>query len=247
MQNSAVNVLMRAGPCNRVRERVRQSGIVVLSILLACMVASCTAGPVQSTRPLQGEFPKPEVVQPDVRSAEVAARERSELSPAPFSLEDRMALGIPSGLALTGEPVRVFSFRAREMSLVDALRLFSRANGLNIVVEPGVEGVVTVDFQGLALEKAMAALLDTQGYYWEKDGELIVVRRLKTRIFTLDYIRLERSGEGRNKAQVTSGSGRSGGQDAGEVILSQQDHIKFWEVLGGDDFMSSVVFPAIPA
>ena len=105
------------------------------------------------------------------------------------------------------------------MPLVDALRLFSRANTLNIVVEPGVEGVVTVDFQGLALEKAMTALLDTQGYYWENDGELIVVRRLKTRIFTMDYIRLERSGEGRNKAQVTSGSGKSGGQDAGRSDL----------------------------
>ena len=109
-----------------------------------------------------------------------------------------MALGLSSSLPFNaGEPARVFSFRTREMPLVDALQLFSRANALNIVVEPGVEGVVTVDFQGLALEKAMAALLDTQGYYWEKDGELIVVRRLKTRIFTLDYIRLERSGEGR--------------------------------------------------
>ena len=217
-------------PCDRERDRVRRPGIVVLSVLLAFMAASCTAIPSKSTRQLQSEFPKPQDFQPDAPSAEVAARQRSEATPAPFSLEDRMSLGIPSGFPLTdGKPARVFSFRAREMPLVDALRLFSRANTLNIVVEPGVEGVVTVDFQGLALERAMTALLDTQGYYWENDGELIVVRRLKTRIFTMDYIRLERSGEGRNKAQVTSGSGRSGGQDAGEVILSQQDHIKFWE------------------
>ena len=230
MQNSAVNVLMRVGPCNRVRERVRRPGIVVPSVLLVFMAASCTAGPVQSTRQLQSEFPKPSDIQPEVRSPGVPARENPKPGPAPFSLEDRMALGTSSGLPLKdGEPVRVFSFRAREMPLADALRLFSRANRLNIVLEPGVEGVVTVDFQGLALENAMAALLDTQGYYWEKDEELIVVRRLKTRIFTLDYIRLERSGEGRNKAQVTSGSGRSGGQDAGEVILSQRDDIKFWE------------------
>ena len=215
---------------DRERERRPRPGIFVVSVLLACLVASCTSGPVQSTRPLEREFPKPEAFQPAVPSAEVPARERSDPNPVPFSLEDRMALGTSSGLSLnTGEPARVFSFRAREMPLADALRLFSRANTLNIVVEPGIEGVVTVDFQGIALDNVMAALLDTQGYYWEKDGELIVVRRLKTRIFTLDYIRLERSGEGRNKAQVTSGSGRSGGQDAGEVILSQQDHIKFWE------------------
>ena len=232
MQIRAINVPAKAlrDPCARGRERVRRPGFIVPCVLLAFMAVGCTVIPAEPTRPLQGTFPKPPDMQPDARSPKVAVRERSEVNPAPFSLEDRMALGTPSGLLLTdAKPVRVFSFRAREMPLVDALRLFSRANTLNIVVEPGVEGVVTVDFQGLALEKAMSALLDTQGYYWEKDGELIVVRRLQTRIFTLDYIRLERSGEGRNKAQVTSGSGRSGGQDAGEVVLSQQDHIKFWE------------------
>ena len=232
MQIPTIHVLMKVShePYDRKREELWRPGIIVLSVLLACMVASCTAGPVQSTKPLQSAFPRPTNVQRDVRWPNVADGESPQATPVPFSLEDRMSLGIPSEFPLPdGEPVRVFSFRAREMPLVDALRLFSRANTLNIIVEPGVEGVVTVDFRGLALEKAMAALLDTQGYYWEKDGELIVVRRLKTRIFTLDYIRLERSGEGRNKAQVTSGSGGGGGQDAGEVILSQQDHVKFWE------------------
>lgn len=197
MQIPVIQVPMKASYRSCDWDGAWRPGIIVLSILLACMAASCTASPVKSTRPLPSEFPKPEVILPNVPSAEVAARERSVPSPVPFSLEDRMALGIHSGLALTGEPAQAFNFRAREMPLVDALRLFSRANTLNIVVEPGVEGVVTVDFQGLVLEKAMAALLDTQGYYWEKDGELIVVRRLKTRIFTLDYIRLERSGKGR--------------------------------------------------
>ncbi len=241
MKVPALHVLMRASrspSCDLVREGALRPlyGVIVLSVLLAFPAGSCTTLPEfppspKSTGRLQSEFPKPPELQPDARSTEMASRE----SPAskvdqPFSVEDRMSLGIPSGLSFPdAKPARVFSFRAREMPLVDALRLFSRANTLNIVVEPGVEGVVTVDFQGLDLEKAMAALLDTQGYYWEKDGELLVVRRLQTRIFTLDYIRLERSGKGHNKAQVTSGSGKSEGQDAGEVILSQQDEIKFWE------------------
>ncbi len=232
MQVPAINGPASAadGLSDRQRERRGHTGLLLPGILVVCMAASCTAGPVQSPGPPLSEFPKPRDLQPDARSVDVTTLEPSEVKPAPFSLEERMVLETSSGLPLNGgEPGRVFSFRAREMPLVDALRLFSRANTLNIVVEPGIEGVVTVDFQGLALPKAMAALLDTQGYYWERDGELIVVRRLKTRIFTLDYIRLERSGEGRNKAQVTSGSGTSGGQDAGEVILSQQDHIKFWE------------------
>ncbi len=227
------------GPsCDRFRDGALRPlyGVVVLSALLTFTMGSCTTVPVlppspKSTGGLQSKSSKSPDLQPDARSTEIASQKRSGSNVAhPFSLEDRMSLRIPSGLSLPdAEPSQVFSFRAREMPLVDALRLFSRTNTLNIVVEPGVEGVVTVDFQGLDLEKAMAALLDTQGYYWERDGELIIVRRLKTRIFTMDYIRLERSGEGRNKAQVTSGSGRTGGQDAGEVLLSQQDHIKFWE------------------
>ena len=230
MQHLAVNVLMRAGPRDRAWGRERQRGIVVLGVILTFLAGSCTAIPSQSTQPLTNALPKSSDIQPETRSPEAPVRDNPEPNPVPFSLEDRMALGTPSGF-LRGDvgPARVFSFRAREMPLVDALRMFSRANSLNMVVEPGVEGVVTVDVQGLSLEKAMAALLDTQGYYWEQDGELLVVRRLETRIFTLDYIRLERSGEGRNKAQVTSGSGRSSGQDAGEVVLSQQDQIKFWE------------------
>ncbi len=141
-----------------------------------------------------------------------------------------MSLGVASGQRLAAVPsAPVFSFRAQDIPLADALRLFSRMNHLNIVIGPKIDGVVTVDFHDLDLGKAMAALLDAHGYYWEKDGALILVRRLETRTFTLDYIRVERSGMGLNKAQITSGSGRTGGQDAGEVTLSQQDDIKFWE------------------
>ena len=215
----------------------RSGGIGALLLFLAWMMGGCSMLPEYSPGPIfkdRGErrFPMPSEMQADADSTAAASQETipSDLD-HPFSLEERMSFGRPSGTPRHAESSRVFSFRAQDMPLADALRLFSRVNTLNIIVEPGVEGVVTVDFQGFDLDKALAALLETQGYYWERDEELIVVRRLETRIFTLDYIRMERSGTGRNKAQVTSGSGRggSGGQDAGEVILSQQDQIKFWE------------------
>ncbi len=172
---------------------------------------------------------KPEAEQTVASPDTVSPRHSAPPVAPPFSIEDRMSLGIASGQRLAVLAVPVFSFRAEELLLAEALQLFSRANHLNIVAEPGIDGVVTVDFRDLPLGEAMAALLDMHGYYWEKNGEVIFVRRLETRTFTLDYIRLERSGMGRNKAQVTSGSGRNSGQDAGEVTLSQEDHIKFWE------------------
>ena len=206
-------------------------GVFVLMACVACMAWGCASLPeADLSQAAHDASPavtdaEPAVAPPDT----VAARRAAPRAAPPFSVEDRMSLDVASGPRLAALATPVFSFRSKDLPLADALRLFARMNHLNIVVEPGIKGVVTVDFQNLAMDKAMAALLDMHGYYWDKDEELIFVRRLETRTFTLDYIRLERSGMGRNKAQVTSGSGRGSGQDAGEVTLSQEDHIKFWE------------------
>ncbi|MDT7042357.1 hypothetical protein [Candidatus Nitronereus thalassa] len=209
---------------------------LVTGLVLVGALGSCATSPDSSSMSEMKPLPPSEVGKAlesnnakDQRDGEGKASS-TVASPQPFSLEDRMPLGKPGeGFNKSAPTKQIFSFRAQGMPLADALRLFSRVNELNLVVGPDVEGEVTVDFQGLSLDRAMAALLETHGFYWEKQDDLIVVRRLETRTFTLDYIRLERGGSGRNKAQVTSGSG--GGQDAGEVSLSQSDQIKFWEEL----------------
>ena len=157
---------------------------------------------------------------------------------SPFSVEDRMVLStMGKTKSTTNSMGPLFSFRAQAMPLVDALALFARTNKLNIVAGPDIRGEITVDFHDLSLDRAMAALLEVHGYYWERDEQLIQVRRLETRVFHLDYIRLVRGGSGRNKAQITSGSGGSGPQggtsshDAGEITVNQKVQIKFWEEL----------------
>ena len=158
-------------------------------------------------------------------------------SPA-LSIEDRMVFSTSDesgSQAKSMEPV--YNFRAQGMPLVDALTLFARINKLNIVAAPDIQGEITVDFHDLSLDRALAAILEVHGYYWERDEGLIQVRRLGTQVFHLDYIRLVRGGSGRNKAQITSGSGGSGPQggtsshDAGEIIVNQKVQIKFWEEL----------------
>jgi len=156
------------------------------------------------------------------------------LQSSSFTLEERMSFGNSlEGNDAEKEPEQRYSFRAQEMLLADALRLFARANSLNIVVGPEIKGSVTVDFQGLSLRKAMVALLDAHGFYWVKEGELMIVRRLETRTFTIDYIRLVRSGIGRSVAKSTSGSssGSSSGSGGGTVQVGQEDSVKFWEEL----------------
>ncbi len=151
-------------------------------------------------------------------------------SPEPLTLEDRMVISAPvsAPVAPSPEPTR-YSFRVQDMSVADALALFARSNQLNIVTGSDVEGQVTIEFRDLVLDKALDALLSANDLHWVRDGDLILVRRLETRTFTIDYIRLVRSGSGRSQAQVTAGG--NGGGDAGSVALEQEDDIKFWEEL----------------
>jgi MSHA type pilus biogenesis protein MshL len=154
-----------------------------------------------------------------------------------FSLEDRMLLSSahsepsPPSTPSLGP---LYSFRAQELPIIDALALFARSNHLNIVAGPEITGTITVDFHQLALERAMSALLEAHGYYWEHQQDLIQVRQFKTTTLSVDYIRLVRSGTGQNRAQLSSGSsGGSGGasQDTGQITVNQEDEIKFWEEL----------------
>jgi len=127
----------------------------------------------------------------------------------------------------------LYSFRAQELPLIDALALFARNNHLNIVAGPEITGSVTVDVHDLPLEQAMSALLEAHGYFWEHHGDLIQVKKFKTATMNVDYIRLIRSGTGHNRAQLSSGSSAGGGasQDSGEISVGQKDEIKFWEEL----------------
>ncbi|MEE8566746.1 MAG: hypothetical protein V3S76_03290, partial [Candidatus Bipolaricaulota bacterium] len=77
---------------------------------------------------------------------------------AAFSLEDRMLFS--STMEETPPPPPelgpLYSFRAHELPLIDALALFARSNRLNIVTGPEIEGSVTVDVHDLPLEQAMS-------------------------------------------------------------------------------------------
>ena len=157
---------------------------------------------------------------------------------ATFSLEDRMLLS--SNLQETSSATApslgpLYSFRAQELPLLDALALFARSNQLNIVAGPEITGTVTVDFHNLPLERAMSAILEAHGYYWELHQDLIQVKLFKSKTINIDYIRLIRSGTGQNNAQLSSGSTGGGGggasQDTGHITVNQQDEIKFWEEL----------------
>ena len=219
--------------------RHTSSPVLPLTALLALPLFSCTTiqethQPVDSIIDASAPYP---LEQESTTSAElnISPEFSKAQESSPLSLEDRM---MSSSLTGTGStPLSLgplYTFRAQRLPLIDALALFARTNKLNMVTVPDIEGEITVDFHDLPLDRALTALLEAHGYYWERDENLITVRRLETRVFNLDYIRLVRGGAGINKAQLASGTGNSSGkgsQDGGQVTVNQEVQIKFWEEL----------------
>jgi MSHA type pilus biogenesis protein MshL len=190
------------------------------------------------------------------------ARLTSPIAPAPEPDSTRPTNAIPAAArslneslgqlktAPPTEPQKLFSFSAKDLEVKDALALFARNNELNIVPDPDIAGQITVDFRNLTLDKSMEAILDTFNYFAEVDGGLIRVRKTMTEFFNVDYVRLNRTGNGSTTANISSSSGSSGisssggattigagagtaggGGDGTSVSISKSDSIRFWDEL----------------
>ncbi len=144
--------------------------------------------------------------------------------------------------ATTPEPAPptpvLYSFVIAPMDVREALRQFSRAYGLPIVIDNDVTGSLQADFSDVPLEQALSLMLSPLDYYWEREGDVIRVRSWATHQFDVNYLRLTRSGAGVTTATVSSsaeaGSSSGGGDEgeqAGSIVIEQSDEIQFWSEL----------------
>jgi MSHA type pilus biogenesis protein MshL len=248
------------------------AGMMALGTLLA--VAGCqSAAPHKSSGPplkssMEGwsaPIRGPAATQPPARLASpIAPAPEQDLS-RPTNASPAAARSLNESLdqlktTPPAEPQKLFAFSSKDLEVKDALALFARNNDLNIVPDPDIAGQITVDFRNLTLEKSMEAILDTFNYFAEVDGGLIRVRKTKTEFFNVDYVRLNRSGNGSTTANISSGSGGNGisssggttmvgagagtsggGGDSTSVSISKSDSIKFWDEL--EQQLTSVLSP----
>jgi len=165
--------------------------------------------PVVEVTPVQPEnlVPVEGAPRPVAEAAPVIAHAKAAALPVPR--EPAPAVYGSIAPAPVYEPL--YSFRAENLDIKQALALFGRANNLNIVPDLEVTGLVTVDLQGLPLSGIMDALLDVHGFFWEEKNGLIRVHTMETRIFTIDYPRLIRSGDGYSSATLSGAS--AGGEE----------------------------------
>ncbi|MEE9335614.1 MAG: hypothetical protein V3U65_16100 [Granulosicoccaceae bacterium] len=155
--------------------------------------------------------------------------------PLKLGLRSRLPMPLPTSLISDSESEKHYSFSISNMEIKEAFRMFSRAYELNIVVDDDVTGVLDVEFHDLSLKQAIPLMLGNGDYYWEVENDIISIKSQEFKQFSVDYLRLIRSGAGSSSAIVSSGSGESdsegGGEEAGTVVIGHTDEVDFWKEL----------------
>ena len=145
----------------------------------------------------------------------------------------------------------VAHLRFEKTPLPAALRALGRTCDTTILAEPDVTGDLTTEISAGTLRTALAAMTEPGGFYFEETPSGLMVRRLKTVLYAIDYPQLTRSGSG--SASITLGganSGSNGGvtptlanqnnaaiginggvSDATQVSISQENQNTFWTTL----------------
>jgi MSHA biogenesis protein MshL len=103
----------------------------------------------------------------------------------------------------------LFSFSLRDAEVKDVLRAISKQTDYNVVMEPDVKGVCTLDIKRVTLAKALDYVLGPLDYVYKIDDRTIYVSKpkIETRVFFLNYIAMKKMGSSILRGTITTGGG----------------------------------------
>ena len=81
----------------------------------------------------------------------------------------------PQKSTFTGHPI---SLDFKDGDLIDLFRLMSEISGLNIIVNPGISGKVSLSVKEVPWDQALDLILKTQGLGYTVDGNVVRIARL---------------------------------------------------------------------
>jgi MSHA biogenesis protein MshL len=115
------------------------------------------------------------------------------------------------------EPERLFSFSLRDADIREVFMAIAKQTTFNIVVDPKVKGVVTVDLRNVTLTEALDTLTDLLGLtYTIKQSIVRVFEPVpETRIFSLQYVNIKRTGSSSTSAAIGPSGGFATGTTPG--------------------------------
>ena len=177
-----------------------------LFVLMICfLMSACVTPDVAKEGALPP--PKPEAAAPPVKiPSPVAAQMDTTKKPAAEDFKE------------------VYSFSLREADVKDVLRGVGRQTDYNMIIEPDVKGLCTVDLKNVTVEKALQYILEPLNYTYKIEGRSVYVSKPKpqSRIFYLDYISLRKIGTSSVMATQTGTQQSSTSTTGGVTTTSGQ-------------------------
>jgi len=181
---------------------------------------------------------------PNKERAKLPSQKVEAVKPQPPPEEKLNELVIPQMEEAKKVPDRLFSIYARDSNIQDVLLAFSKESELNIVIDPELNGKVTIDLKRVTLKEALDVILTPKGWTYRIDGKFIKISRpqIETRLFTLNYIATKRSGKREVYASTSTGGGLQtsalpgqqtalspGGTRTGYTDLITLDEMDLWK------------------
>ena len=133
----------------------------------------------------------------------------------------------------TKEPEDLYTLSFRKADVCEILSVLSRESKLNIIVDPDVKGEVTVDLKKVTLDRALRYLLTPLDLEYKREANVIRVSpvKMRSRMFTLNYLTTKRGASG----EISAKSGRTEkreGEVEGEgegVKVNTSDTVELWK------------------
>jgi MSHA biogenesis protein MshL len=138
------------------------------------------------------------------------------------------------------EPERLYSFSVRDADIHEVLLAISKQTSFNIVADPDVQGSVTVDLKSVTLSEALDTLTNLLNLTYRVKRNMIRVSipKPETRIFSLQYVNLKRTGSSVTSAQIgvagggigtRSGTGAVRAEESGRSTVTTSNETDLWE------------------
>ena len=215
---------------------------ILLTLLAAMLPAGCGHMPAQTTDNMADITA---ALEADVQANEqlVATEPPAEVTAALLpSLDDDLQYPVPDLEPRFDISVNNSTARAFFMSLV-------KGTPLNMVVHPDVTGRISITLQDVTIEDVLATTRDVYGYRYRRSGNTYQVypARIRTQIFTIDYLHAVRRGgsrtlvssgrinSGGNASDSSSGTGTAAGGGSESVVsgsvVSTSSESDFWSDL----------------
>ncbi len=132
--------------------------------------------------------------------SEAAAVEVPDVEAPSDDILDELLPG--NGIAVEGLGDDIRDEEAFDISVSNApARLFFmslvRDTNINMVVHPSVEGDISLDLKNVTVREVMKLAREVYGYEYKENGLgfIVLPARIQSRIFTVDYLNVSRSGE----------------------------------------------------